>query len=114
MNETPLISLILGSAAVGALVSSVVTFAGQHIERRARREELLLSEAIKLAMAHSGGLIEFAKMTKQSVYVPEHARLAQTYFIALRSLIGTGKLPKGMYSTACSYDRERFQDEHGG
>ncbi len=114
MKEMPLASLLLGSAAIGALVSSLITLIGQYIERKARREELLISEAIKLSMAHKDSLIEFAKMTQQNVYVPEHAKLAQTYFIALRSLIGTGKLPKGMYSADSSYDQKKFQDKYGG
>jgi hypothetical protein len=40
--------LILGSAAVGALVSSVITIVGQAIERKARRRELLLSKLSNL------------------------------------------------------------------
>lgn len=112
MTETPYTSLILGSAAVGALVSSVITLVGQHIERKARREELLLSEAIKLAMAHKEFMSDFAKSTGQTVTVPDHARLAQVYFIGLRSLIGTGKLPKGMYRTDSPIDQQAFQESH--
>lgn len=44
--------LILGSAAVGALVSSIITLIGQAVERRARRRELLLSKSIELAELH--------------------------------------------------------------
>jgi hypothetical protein len=42
-------SLILGSAAIGALVSSIFTLLSSTFERRSRRRELLLAKAIDLA-----------------------------------------------------------------
>ncbi len=49
---TPYISILLGSAAIGALVSSLVTLFAQRLERQSRRKELVLSEAVKLAQSN--------------------------------------------------------------
>ena len=104
-------SLILGSAAIGALVSSIITFAGQVLERRARRQELLLSESVKLAMAHHAAQVEYAKLTRENRFIPEHVRLVQVYFIAMKHLILTGKLPVGMFQTDRPEEIEEFQRE---
>lgn len=110
MNATA--TVILGSAAIGALVSSVITFAGQHIERRARRSEILLTESVKLAMAHKDTLIKVAEMSKREMFIPEQALLVQTYYVALSRLIEDGHLPKGLLTTDSPEDIEAFAREH--
>ena len=57
-------SLVLGSAAIGALVSSGLTLLGQWRQRKARRDELLLVEANKLAMAHHAAQMQAAASTR--------------------------------------------------
>ena len=49
----PYVSLILGSVVVRALGPSLITLFGQWRERRARRQELILSEAVKLGQAET-------------------------------------------------------------
>ena len=44
-----LTALILGSAAVGALVSSVITILGQFFDRIAKKKELIFTKAIEMA-----------------------------------------------------------------
>jgi hypothetical protein len=44
------LSVVLTSAAVSALVSALFTFVSQWLERRARRQELLVKAATELAM----------------------------------------------------------------
>ncbi len=46
MDKTALMGLVLGSAAVGALVSSVMALIGQKLERSARQKELLLKSSV--------------------------------------------------------------------
>jgi hypothetical protein len=104
--------ILISSAAVGALVSSIITLVGQQIERNARRRELLLSEAVKMAMGHRDYLLKYAQFQNASLYIPEQARLAQTYFVALSSLIAESKLPKGMYVNESVEDQDEFQRKH--
>jgi hypothetical protein len=106
--------ILISSAAVGALVSSIITLVGQQIERNARRRELLLSEAVKMAMGHREYLLKFAESQHTSVFMPEQARLAQTYFLALSSLITEGNLPRGMFVNDSREEQEAFQRRHGG
>lgn len=49
MTNAQLIVAFLGSAAVGALVSSIINAVAQWRERQARQRELLLSKAIDMA-----------------------------------------------------------------
>jgi hypothetical protein len=49
MDKTQIITLVLSSAAVGALASSVINLAGQYFERRARKRELILTKAIEMS-----------------------------------------------------------------
>jgi hypothetical protein len=105
--------ILISSAAVGALVSSIITLVGQQIERNARRRELLLSEAVKMAMGHRDYLLKFAQAQNTTVHIPEQAKLAQTYFLALSSLILKSKLPNGMFSNDSPEDQEAFQRKHG-
>jgi hypothetical protein len=81
-------SLILGSAAIGALVSSLFTLLSSTFERRSRRRELLLSKAIDLAelqvkllqdAATAGG--STARIYPYIVYVRwYHKQLTQLHF----------------------------------
>ena len=84
---------VLTSAAVGVLVSSIVTLIGQHLERRARREELLLVRALELAAARREFVLQVAEKNNQTASVVDDAITAETYFRWLRSLLETGKLP---------------------
>ena len=61
---------ILGSAAIGALVSSIITLIGQAIERQARKRELLLSKSIDLAVLQLNLYKETALVNNQSVDLP--------------------------------------------
>jgi hypothetical protein len=69
--------------------------------------------AVKMAMGHRDYLLKYAQAQNASVFIPEQARLAQTYFVALSSLIAEGKLPKGMYVHDSAEDQETFQRKHG-
>jgi len=113
MPNPSITSLILGSAAVGALVSSGMTLLGQWRERKARRDELLLVEANKLAMAHHAAALKIAEMTRQDRFIPEHVKLTHTYYVGLRSLLATGKLPKGMFAGSSWEDKYDFLSKYG-
>jgi hypothetical protein len=84
---------VLTSAAVGALVSSGVTLIGQHLERRARRDELLFNKAIDLAEAQREFFLAFADKSGATATLIDPAINAETYFRWFKILLDTGKLP---------------------
>lgn len=105
-------SLILGSAAIGALVSSVIAVIGQYFERKSRRRELLLSESVKLAMANHDAQVTFAKAAGSNRFIPEHVSLLELYYVATRHLLLNGRLPRGKFKTDPPEDREAFSKMH--
>ncbi len=84
---------VLISAGVGVLVSGILTLIGQRLERRARRDELLLQEALKLAKLQREFVFEVAKVTNRNVIVADDAINAEIYFRWLKALLDTGRLP---------------------
>lgn len=96
MNTTPTWILVLGSAAVGALISSVISELGKSREQKSRREELLLTKAIELSNVRLNTLQEIAAATKGTGYVaiPDSAHMAEVYYGWLKQLMETGKLPE--------------------
>lgn len=84
---------VLTSAAVGVLVSSIVTMIGQHLERRARRDELLLVKALDLAAARREFVLEAAEKNDQTASLVDDTIIAETYFRWLKSILETGRLP---------------------
>ena len=91
--NTPWVT-ILTSAAVGALASSMVTLVGQLLERRSRRNELLLAKALEMAIRRTDVLLEAIKISgKGSARLPDEVINAETYFRWLKSLLVSGKLP---------------------
>ncbi|SRR5258708_1967314 len=84
---------VLTSAAVGVLVSSVVTLIGQRLERRARRDELLLVKAVEMAAARREFVMEVVEKSGATASLVDDAINAETYFRWLKSLLEMGKLP---------------------
>ena len=84
---------IFTSAAVGVLTSGILTLIGQRLERRARRDELLLQEALKLARLKRELTLEVAKFNRQDAVLADDIIGAETYFRWLKALLDTGKLP---------------------
>jgi hypothetical protein len=84
---------VLTSAAVGVLVSSFVALLGQYLERRARRDELLLTKAVEMAAERRKLAMEVAEKTGATASLLDDAIVAETYFRWLKKLLETGKLP---------------------
>ncbi|HEY5039735.1 MAG TPA: hypothetical protein VIJ93_11735 [bacterium] len=88
MDKTQIISLLLGSAAIGALVSSGITLVGQVFERRARKRELLFQVSV-----------DFAKMmfdrSNRSLGVPQ-ITLVGLYCEMLSDIFEHGKISPEM------------------
>lgn len=76
----------LGSAAVGALVSAIITFIGQLLERRARRKELLMNIAAKLAFERIKTGMRMAEKTGRPAIIKDAATLMVDYYKNLQYL----------------------------
>jgi len=90
MNQT--FTIVLGSAAIGAIVSTTITLIGQAFERHARAKELLFTKAIEMANANVALLQDFAKHTNQQVDVRPIVVYARWHYHQLSSLFSKGKL----------------------
>ena len=74
--DTSLIVTIVTSAAVGALISGLMTLLGQWRERSARRKELLVSKAIELAFARRKFVTEAADRAGVAAHVKDDVSFA--------------------------------------
>ena len=82
------------SAAVGALVSSMVTFFGQHLERRARRRELFLKAGMDLAFRRTDLLKALVERSPGcTVDLKDDVSLTADYFRVVSHLFDKGSLP---------------------
>jgi len=84
---------VLTSAAIGVLVSSVFTLLAQYLERRSRRNELLLTKALEMAIRKSDITLEAAKLSSRNVTLVDDVISAETYLRWLKSLLRSGNLP---------------------
>ena len=89
MDKTQLIIALIGSAAVGALVSSLITFLAQWRERKSRREELILSKAIEMAHSRVSNVLQ---SDFKGLIMPE-IEMTQEYHRWLTHLLKHGNLP---------------------
>jgi hypothetical protein len=96
------ISVVLTSAAVAAVVSGLFTFVSQWLERRARREELLLKTATDWAVKHVEQALQLGKDQGGRVGAPALGWLAQDYYHQLSVLLKRGSLPP---ETQQEYDK---------
>jgi len=85
-------SVILGSAAVGALVSSLITQLGLWRERHARRQELILSEAVKLGQTQMDTALQVAAAGGKRTAIIPMIEMIGTYHKLLKHLLETDKL----------------------
>jgi hypothetical protein len=107
VNKTQIASLVLGSAAIGALTSSIIAFVGQAIERRSRVKELLLSKAIDMARDRINFLTEAAKQSEQAMIVESHLVYAGDLYQDLVYLFKKGSLPPKVHEAVDAY-RKKF------
>lgn len=93
MDKTQLITLVLGSAAIGALVSSVISLVGQYFERQSRRKELILAKSVELAVAWANTKLEIAKSSNQSVFIENQTVITEINYKCLMGLLKHGEIP---------------------
>jgi len=97
---------ILTSAAVGALISAGIAFIDRHLERRARRKELLLVKAIDLAYRRTDTIMKIADKNRQGAALRDDVSLAADYFSYLNHLLDHGVLPEGFKTHEAKEERK--------
>jgi hypothetical protein len=103
MDKIQTITLLLSSAAIGALVSAGLTALSQWRERVARYRELLLTKSIEMAQKTTELLI--AQSAPGSLFHPEIVT-ARWYHRQLASLFKTGKLDADLEKEFAEYINE--------
>jgi len=89
---------ILASAGVAAFVSSGMGLLGQHLERNARRKELLLQQAVQLADLQQRLVFDVAKDSQRPAAIWDAAVMAAEYYHGLEDLLKTGRLGANLVS----------------
>ncbi len=84
---------VLTSAAVGVLASGLITLLGHYLERRARRDELILTKALEMAVHRTELGRKIAESDSVAVSYDDDVVRAETYARWLKSLLKTGQLP---------------------
>jgi len=79
MDRAQFLGALLGSAAVGVLISSILTEVGRWRERKSRREELALAKAADLARLMYEGFIEQMKLGHPAVVRPQTEMIRDSY-----------------------------------
>jgi hypothetical protein len=104
MDTIQLATLILGSAAIGALVSSVIAAIAQWRERKSRREELALTKAIEMAHKIHDTTLEMARMMKgKTIVVPSDNELVEGYYLDLKHILDHGRLSDEARAAVAAY-----------
>ena len=95
MDKSQFVLALIGSAAVGALVSSIITVLAQWRERVSRQKELVFTKSIDLAKQKTGFLIQYSKDTQNAASIHDYVAYAEQYYWLLARLQRDGCLPKG-------------------
>lgn len=88
-----LLPIILTSAAIGAVVSSILQLIGNYFERKARRREQLLRFAIEMAVQRTELVMRISEKTDASVKLQDNIFMATKYYRWLDGLERHGTLP---------------------
>jgi hypothetical protein len=88
------ILIVITSASVGVLISSIITSVGLYFERKSRREELLLSKALELAITKTALIKDIAKETKGTAILHDYVINAAKYYKDLKLILKTGDVSK--------------------
>jgi hypothetical protein len=90
-NQLSIWTLVISSAAVGAVVSSAITELGKWRERKSRREELALSKAFEMAQSITNTGVELIKVGKRAQIMPMNETIAAAY-VTLKHILAHEKL----------------------
>jgi hypothetical protein len=109
------LTVVLTSAAVGAVVSQLITLIAQHLERKARRTEFLMKTATDWAVKRVELAIEFAKTRTVYPVTPDLGWMAYDYHQQLSSLMRDGTMPPDMRKSSVDWSKgiNVYSDQEG-
>jgi hypothetical protein len=110
MNETQIITLLLSSAAVGALVSSVITAWITHLERKARQKELILAKAVELAIKHTEMRVAMTAKTSKPIVIYPEIVTTRFYHRQLKRLFSKDQISSDFEKEFSDYIHPTFSD----
>ena len=91
--DVPVTLIIITSAAAGALVSSIITFIGQYLDRKYRQKEMIMQFAGQLAARHTDKWIREREKSGIDYKIYDEVIAFEGYYKWLEELFKTGKLP---------------------
>ncbi len=91
-SGTQFLVVILGSAAVGALISNLFTVAAQWRERKSRREELALTKAVEMAYSQVTAMLDMFKETGQSGKIAPPLSMVEGCYKSLKHILDHDEL----------------------
>ena len=83
---------VIGSAAIGALILSLITELGRWRERKSRREELALTKAAELSRLMYEGFIEQVKTGHTGLVVRPQTEMIRDAYRMFKHLLDEGVL----------------------
>jgi hypothetical protein len=94
VTAAQLLIALVGAAAIGALVSSLINLFAQVLERKARKKELLLTKAVELTQRSVETGLKVAELTGiKSLQIEDPIVHTAAYYKWLEHLFQKGKLP---------------------
>jgi hypothetical protein len=99
MDKTQIITLVLGSAAIGAFVSSIIGELGKWRERKSHKRELLLSTAVDLTYKERELVLKTLAAEGKSASLFPTIVTVRWYHKQLVALLETGKISDDMEKT---------------
>jgi hypothetical protein len=94
--NTQILLALLGSAAIGALVSNIITLLGQRLERKSRREELAVTKAMEMAHENTRVRMEILKDSETAGLIAPSVLGFEDYYISVKHVLDHGKLDPAM------------------
>lgn len=94
VTAAQLLIALVGAAAIGALVSSLINLFAQVLERKARKRELLLTAAIELTQRKIDSALKAAELSGvKNIRIEDPIIHTEAYYQWLNHLFSRGKLP---------------------
>jgi hypothetical protein len=105
MSTTQIILLLLGSAGIAALISSLINLISTSMDRKARHRELLMSTAVSMAQQETEHLLKLAELSGEPTELDLYplAVVVRWHHRQLVQLAETGKLTENLEKQYAEY-----------
>ncbi len=106
MDRAQLLIAVIGSAAVGALISSLIMEIGKWRERRSRREELVLTKAAEMAHTHVKIRMDNFKDSNTRGLIAPDIVILEEYYKSLKHLLEKSELDPEMQTKVAAVKKK--------